>query len=123
MISSAIMLALAALGAANQAAAQDDNILNQLETPRLVQGAQRVEFGVEGDTSAFKFSFADPVLLPVVCALHGAAAKSCRHEIAHTTRYVTRSLLHCFQTTAMQYSFMYDDVVGRVQLDRLAVAL
>ena len=34
---------------------------NQLETARLTQAAQRVEFGVEGDASAFKFSFSDPV--------------------------------------------------------------
>lgn len=40
------------------AAAQD-----QLETARLTQSAQRAEFGVEGNTSAFKFSFADPVWL------------------------------------------------------------
>lgn len=40
------------------AAAQD-----QLETARLTQAAQRAEFGVEGNTSAFKFSFADPVWL------------------------------------------------------------
>lgn len=37
--------------------------LNQLETPRLTQAAQRGEFGVaiEGDVSAFRFAFADPV--------------------------------------------------------------
>ena len=35
--------------------------LDQLETARLTQAAQRVEFGVEGDASAFKFSFSDPV--------------------------------------------------------------
>ena len=40
------------------AAAQD-----QLETARLTQAAPRAEFGVEGNTSAFKFSFADPVWL------------------------------------------------------------
>ena len=34
---------------------------NQLETARLTQAAQRVEFGVEGPESAFKFAFADPV--------------------------------------------------------------
>lgn len=34
---------------------------NQLETARLPQAAQRLEFGVEGDASAFKFAFADPV--------------------------------------------------------------
>eukprot|EP00892_Ulva_mutabilis_P012392 jgi/Ulvmu1/9525/UM053_0013.1 len=32
----------------------------QLETPRLTQSAQRGEFGVEGDSSAFRFSFSDP---------------------------------------------------------------
>lgn len=35
--------------------------LNQLETARLTQAAQRGEFGVEGDASAFRFAFADPV--------------------------------------------------------------
>ena len=34
---------------------------DQLETARLPQAAQRLEFGVEGDASAFKFAFADPV--------------------------------------------------------------
>ena len=37
--------------------------LDQLETARLTQAAQRAEFGVEGDASAFKFAFADPVRL------------------------------------------------------------
>ena len=35
--------------------------LDQLETARLTQAAQRDEFGVDGATSAFLFSFADPV--------------------------------------------------------------
>lgn len=35
--------------------------LNQLETARLTQAAQRNEFGVDGAMSAFKFSFVDPV--------------------------------------------------------------
>ena len=39
--------------------------LDQLETARLTQAAQHVEFGVEGDASAFKFSFSDPVSLNV----------------------------------------------------------
>ena len=43
--------------------------LDQLETARLTQAAQRAEFGVEGDASAFKFSFSDPVRLNV--ARHG----------------------------------------------------
>ena len=37
---------------------------NQLETARLTQAAQRAEFGVEGDASAFKFAFADLVCSP-----------------------------------------------------------
>ena len=36
---------------------------DQLETARLTQDAQRADFGVLGNTSAFKFSFADPVWL------------------------------------------------------------
>ena len=35
--------------------------LDQLETARLTQAAQRGEFGVDGDASPFLFSFADPV--------------------------------------------------------------
>lgn len=35
----------------------------QLETARVTQSAQRGEFGVEGDSSAFRFSFQDPVRL------------------------------------------------------------
>lgn len=35
--------------------------LNQLETARIPQAAQREEFGVEGHKTAFKFKFADPV--------------------------------------------------------------
>jgi hypothetical protein len=76
MIATAL-LALTTLGAANYAAAMDS--VNQLETPRLVQGAQRLEFGVEGDNSAFKFRFADPVLLPTsypFACLHLPASKS-----------------------------------------------
>lgn len=33
----------------------------QLESSRYPQAAQRDEFGVEGDSSAFRFSFSDPV--------------------------------------------------------------
>jgi hypothetical protein len=59
MIGTAAVLVLAALGAAGSASATDT--LNQLETARLAQPVQRVEFGIEGDNSAFKFRFADPV--------------------------------------------------------------
>ena len=38
--------------------------LDQLETARLTQAGQRGEFGVDGDSSAFLFSFADPVRAP-----------------------------------------------------------
>ena len=50
-------------------------VVNQLETARLTQAAQRVEFGVEGDESAFKFNFADPVrsIVPL-CRGHAGAA-------------------------------------------------
>ena len=63
MIGTTAVLALAALGAASPAVASDykGEQLNQLETPRLTQAAQRVEFGVEGDASAFRFDFSDPV--------------------------------------------------------------
>lgn len=47
---------------------------DQLETSRLTQSAQRGEFGVEGESSAFRFSFTDPVCAAVLplrsCALH-----------------------------------------------------
>jgi hypothetical protein len=59
MIGTSFLLALAALGAASPATAED--ALNQLETARLPQAVQRLEFGVEGDNSAFTFRFADPV--------------------------------------------------------------
>jgi hypothetical protein len=55
------LLAIAALifgGAAAQGAGDQ---LNQLETARLPQQAQRGEFGVAGDNSAFKFRFSNPV--------------------------------------------------------------
>jgi hypothetical protein len=61
MIGATVALALA-LGAVNPASATEQ--LNQLETARVPQPVQRLEFGVEGDNSAFKFRFADPVCLP-----------------------------------------------------------
>jgi hypothetical protein len=61
MIATTALLALTTLGAANYAAAMD--AVDQLETPRLVQGAQRMEF-LQGDNTPFKFRFADPVSLP-----------------------------------------------------------
>ena len=63
MIATTAVLALAAMGSASPAAASDykGEQLDQLETARLTQAAQRVEFGVEGDASAFRFDFSDPV--------------------------------------------------------------
>ena len=66
MLASSVVVAAALLGGAaaqGQAAAAVD--VNQLETARLTQAAQRVEFGVEGEKSAFKFSFSDPVRIPL----------------------------------------------------------
>lgn len=56
MIYSSVLLVMGLLGAA---AAQSSG--SQLDTARLTQAAQRAEFGVEGDGSAFKFKFSDPV--------------------------------------------------------------
>jgi hypothetical protein len=61
MIGVTIALALTALGAVSPAAATGHVQQNQLETARVPQPVQRLEFGVEGDNSAFKFRFADPV--------------------------------------------------------------
>jgi hypothetical protein len=61
MFGATVVLALATLGAVNPAAATGQQ--NQLETARMPQPVQRLEFGVEGDNSAFKFRFADPVPL------------------------------------------------------------
>lgn len=64
MITQVVMAGLALLGgAAAQGAAAAEN---QLETARLTQAAQRAEFGVEGETSAFKFSFSDSVRIPTL---------------------------------------------------------
>lgn len=57
---STLIVAAAFLGGAT-ASSRHYDAQNQLETARLTQAAQRVEFGVEGDKSAFKFALADPV--------------------------------------------------------------
>ena len=59
MLASSVFVAAALLGGA--AAQGGAAAVNQLETARLTQAAQRVEFGVEGEKSAFMFSFSDPV--------------------------------------------------------------
>ena len=65
MFASTAVLALSvlavALGLRGAAAGSSSSDVNQLETPRLTQAAQRDEFGVEGSKSAFKFRFSDPV--------------------------------------------------------------
>jgi hypothetical protein len=58
MMASVILVASTLFGCA---VATDPIDENQLETARLTQAAQRVEFGVEGDESAFKLRFSDPV--------------------------------------------------------------
>ena len=67
MFPTALIIASAMLGGAS-AAHHAPPALNQLETARLPQAAQRLEFGVkpgEDQKSPFKFSFSDPVsLLP-----------------------------------------------------------
>jgi hypothetical protein len=82
MFGATVVLALATLGAVSPAAATEQQ--NQLETARLAQPVQRLEFGVEGDNSAFKFRFADPVplylfpflLLPEPCGRRTSSSRA-----------------------------------------------
>ena len=60
MFSPGALVAIALLGAA-QGSVIEQVGANQLETARVTQAAQRAEFGVEGDSSAFKFRFSNPV--------------------------------------------------------------
>jgi hypothetical protein len=80
MIGVTVALALTALGAVSPTAATEHVQLNQLETARVPQPVQRLEFGVEGDSSAFKFRFADPVCFPTspAACLYGVRA---RHNV------------------------------------------
>lgn len=64
MFAPSMLIAATLLGGA---AAQGGGAVNQLETARLTQAAQRAEFGVEGDKSAFKFKFSDPVCFMHYC--------------------------------------------------------
>lgn len=61
----------------------------QLETARVTQSTQRGEFGVEGDSSAFRFSFQDPVRLLVVLTTAG-----CRefYQFAHACINIATAL-------------------------------
>eukprot|EP00892_Ulva_mutabilis_P001903 jgi/Ulvmu1/11713/UM008_0124.1 len=60
-----IGLASALLSGVLVVVAADDECLAQLETSRLTQAAQRTEFGIEGQSSAFRFSFTDPEVAAV----------------------------------------------------------
>lgn len=94
---SAALLSAALLGGASASGRglRSAHEVNQLETARLTQAAQRVEFGVEGHESAFKFTFADPVrFLPALppdhlrtplasgCGLRGDARMHARTRAA-----------------------------------------
>jgi hypothetical protein len=71
MFASTVFVAATLLGGA----AAQGGAVNHLETARLTQAAQRAEFGVEGDASAFKFKFSDPVCFidgRLPCAFSGA---------------------------------------------------
>jgi hypothetical protein len=61
MALSTLFLTTLVLGSAAASDHMMVDVPNQLETARLPQQAQRVEFGIAGDNSAFKFSFSDPV--------------------------------------------------------------
>ena len=65
MFPTAIIIASTVLGSAS-AAHHAPPVVNQLETARLTQPAQRLEFGInpgEDQGSPFKFRFSDPVRL------------------------------------------------------------
>jgi hypothetical protein len=93
MIATTALLALTTLGAANYAAAMD--AVDQLETPRLVQGAQRMEF-LQGDNTPFKFRFADEVSLPT-SYLFSCLSRSQR---MHGEEVVTNEWLLCRKCAA-----------------------
>jgi hypothetical protein len=83
MFKIALSAALAVASSARQLsspAAEATAQLNQLETARLPQQVQRVEFGVEGPESAFKFSFADPVRASCLC--HTLCGTQCLYHTA-----------------------------------------
>ena len=55
------LVAASFLASAHSAAAQGGAAVNQLQMARLPQPAQRAEFPLAGEESAFKFSFLDDV--------------------------------------------------------------
>lgn len=67
--------ALVTLALLSGAAAQGAGV-NQLENARLTQAAQRAEFGIEGDTSAFKFKFSDMVCCNCVISVASSSARA-----------------------------------------------
>jgi hypothetical protein len=60
MLGFLISAALAAAAAATHGSGASAQ-LNQLESPRVAQLTQRIEFGANGPNFPFKFSFLDPV--------------------------------------------------------------
>lgn len=98
MLAESFVAALALLGGAT---AQGGAGVNQLETPRLTQAAQRAEFGVEGAKSAFKFSFADPVRSYALCirsVLYGVWAGCCKFALSshvHSCTELVHDLKPC----------------------------
>lgn len=94
MLASSVVVAAALLGGAaaqGQAAAAVD--VNQLETARLTQAAQRVEFGVEGEKSAFKFSFSDPVRISLASSPASAYVWGCCLRSSCSGREFARELV------------------------------
>ena len=70
------LVAASFLASANVAAAQGGGAVNQLQMARLPQPAQRAEFPLVGEESAFKFSFIEDVraacsrAAPSICCLN-----------------------------------------------------
>ena len=103
MLASSLILAATLLGSA--AAQGGAAAVNQLETPRLTQAAQRTEFGVEGDMSAFRFSFSDPVRGPPSLVTFGVCSKRirCRLSWQSCAQAWHRPHAYAFVTLALQY--------------------
>jgi hypothetical protein len=80
MISVAVVSALALLSGAR---ASEHQVVNQLETARTTQAAQRVEFGVDGDMTPFRFTFKDSVNVRFF--------RSCKPTILHPFVAVTHA--------------------------------
>jgi hypothetical protein len=79
MIPVAFVSALALLSGAR---ASDYKVVNQLETSRVPQPAQRLEFGVDGDVTPFRFTFADSKEVRLPFRLRGGHCATCRGTAA-----------------------------------------